>query len=370
MYSLLPSQAIAMNRVNGTNFLHRLTLAQKEVFPENTVFSISAVNPNISARSTSPNSHQPLVGSKSNPVNKSLQSKSGPPPPAPYKGKLGSQLPHQKSAPLEAPDGNLDDPPPIPPQRYVDTSSVVPRPKPRGLMPESNGIKSRRRHSSITGSSEYEKAMEKEKEKIDRVNVSGAMYALVSKSAKNSQSSSPTQATSPPLLPLKGKEVRRILPKTPSPYAERKGYAQLEFQNGTSNFHSPSPTPTSVPDSDLPRDIRTRWDYSTVVFDSDTQKEKELENGEGIRKNKPLPPPPPGSKSTSDSLIAPQPAPRQKKPHSLTDVRNANNQLGSAYDNVDFSPTTAQSGAGRREPPRLPPKQDSIESNKPSSRPK
>lgn len=358
MYSLLPSQAIAMNRVKGTNFLHRLTLAQKEVFPENTVFSISAINPSVSARSTSPNSHQPLVGSKSTPLSKP---KSSPLLPAPYKGKNGSQLPHQKSALLEEPDGNLNGPPPIPPQRYVDTSSVVPRSKPRGLMPESDGIKSRRRHSSITGSSEYEKAMEKEQEKIDRVNVAGAVYSMVTKPAKNGRSSTPTQLSSPPLPPIKGKEVRRVLPTPPSPYAERKGYAQLQFQNGTSNMQSQNSTP--VPEPDLPRDLRTRWDYSTVVFDSDTQKERELENGEGIKKNKPLPPPPGSNKSTSDSILAPQPAPRQKKPQSLTDVRNANNQHGSAYDNVDFSPTTAQSGAGKREPPRLPPKQDSLESH-------
>lgn len=358
-------KAIAMNKVNGTNFLHRLTLAQKEVFPENTYFSVSAIIPSTRARPTLSTDHRSLVGSKSVPP----QPKSGPAPPAPYKGKQGTKLPQQKSLQLEQTDGNLDDPPPIPPQRYVDMSSVAPRQKRRGATPESDAQKSRRRHSSIIGSSEYEKAMEKENEKINRVNVSGGMYAVVTKPT-NSRPNTPTGLTSPPLPPLKGmadgKEVRRILPKTPSPSAQRRAYAQLEFHNGTErNFQSPNttpaPAPVPAPAAGLPRDIRTKWDYSTVIFDSDKQREKEFEiNGE-VKRNKPLPPTP-GSNRSSPDLITPQPAPRQRKPQSLTDLRNGG-QLGSAYDNVDFSPTTsAQSGGGKREPPRLPPKQESLES--------
>ena len=368
-----------MNRVSGTNFLHRLSLAQKQLFPE-TVFCISAITPSAVA-TPSANGHRSTVGSKSILLDKQVQNlKSVPPVPTPYKSKSGSQLPYQSTFPPPTsggPDGNLDNTPPVPPQRNIDTGSAVPRPKPQGVPPDNLDIKEqkvRRRHSSIIGSLEYEREMEREMEKM---NVD-AEYATVNKPKKRSQPNTPDAVVSPsvpPVLPEKG--VRRIRPKTPPPSAQKRGYVQLQFQNGTSNLQSPNSAPTPT-ESGLPKDIRTKWGYSTVVFGKDAQKEKELEVAAGTKRNKPLPLPPPVDKSTSDLNIgAPQPVPRQKKPQSLTDVRTTNGQSGLEYTDVDFSapntvPTQNVAG-GRRELPKLPSKENSIDSPtqaKPAPRPR
>ena len=369
-----------MNKVSGTNFLHRLTLAQKQVFPGNTVFSISAVSP--SGRITPPpKSHQSLPPSQSVPLTKNV-----PPQPTTQstKNKLVSELQHQSSFPTSRgnQDEIFDDPPPVP-QQILDAPPVVPRQKPRGAEAvDISERKARRRHSSINYSVEFEKEQEKEREKLDHVTVGGAMYAVVSKPVKkNGRHNAPERTASE-------KEVRRILPKTPSPSSQRRGYIQLEFQNGTSNIRSQQ-TP-SVP-APMKRGITpTKFNYSKVVFDKETQKRKESEfenddnNSTAKKKNKPLPPPPPGTSSkvktsSSDSnMLAPQPVPR-KKPQSLTDLRQQQQQQqtngqqkGLEYAAIGFSPpsSTTENGTaaipsgatnGRKAPPKLPPKQDSID---------
>ena len=368
-----------MNQVNGTNFLHRLSLAQKHVFPES-IFSINAIAPCVVATPFSPSGgHQPVVGSKSVPLTKVDKNlKPGPLPPTPYnQSKSGAPLSPQASLPLSRePDGNFNDPPPLPPQRYVDMAHVVSRQNPRrGADLKEKELKARRRHSSITGSSEYEREREREMDKFEHVNVGEVMYTVVAKTNKGSLPDMPDRAVSPSLSPVKersplGKEERRILPRTPSPSTQTRGYAQLEFQNGTSNMHTPVPTPVSNP---LP--TRTRWNYTTVVFEKDAQKEKEFEMVDENKKHKPLPPLPGMRSSTSDSnIIAPQPVPRQRKPQSLTDMKEVNGR-----EHVDFSsPTSVLSQNGgngvRRELPRLPPKDDTVSSptqyNKPTPRPR
>ena len=308
-----------MNSGSGTNFLHRLTLAQKEVFPKNTAFSVSAVAPCSIATPTSPASHSSLAPVQSVPLEKTA-----PRPPSPYnKSKSGSELLKAISdLASRGPEESSDEPlPPVPQQRYMDVPSVIRRQKPpRGpATRDALEEKAKRRHSSITYSSEYEKEQERERE---REQVS-AMYAVVMKPKKNSQPNSPDRPISPPALPAKSlpeREVRRICPKTPSALAERRGYIQLEFQNGTSNLHKQNSTPTPATRS-LPPAIRTKWDYSTVVFDKEAAKarEKEFEENGGeetTKKNKPLPPPP-GSKNTvSDSiLVTAQPIPRPRNFH-------------------------------------------------------
>ena len=378
-----------MNKVSGTNFLHKLSLAQKQVFPENTMFSVSAITPSVMP-APSAKMHRQLAGSKSVPVDNAdeqrLNSKSPPPPvPAPYQKKSDSQLPHQKSFPTSTqrePDSNLDDPPPVPPQRYLGNPSVIPRPKSRGATAsdlEVQDSKARRRHSSIIGQSEWDREIEKEREKVSHVDVGDVTYAVISKekSRKRSLPDSPNRVASPPVPLAKdvlaGKQVRRIQPKTPSPTDQRKGYVQLEFQNGMSKLKSANSTPAPEPQQ-LPRDVRTKWGYSTVVFDKDAQKEKEFEFAETTKKNKPLPPPP-GRKTTSDSsILAPQPVPRNKKPESLTDLNKGSDPRGLEYAAIDFTSaanTPPQNGV--RKPPSLPLKEDSVESLKqdtPTPRPR
>ena len=359
-----------MNKVSGTNFLHQLTLAQKQVFPENSSFSISAVTTSRIPSPSSQPSHPPLSPSKSVPLAKSQL-----PPqlPSPYgKNKIKGELRHQSSEGVAAPIGrNLDDPPPVPQQNFKAVS-VVMREKPRDSAPSSLNIavKSRRRHSSINYSEEFEREQEREREKLEHVTVGGAMYAVVSKPNKGK-----------PRLPERGdseKEIRRIQPKTPSPSAQRRGYIQLEFQNGTSNLCTAQggSNPTPLPRRGIPPDSRTKWSYSTVVFEAEGRKEKEREfenDGATVKKNKPLPPPPRSKISVSDSnLAAPQPVPRQKKPNSLVDVKKQTSQPRGEleYAALEFTHThgpmkqngSAGGAARRRELPKLPPKQESLQS--------
>jgi hypothetical protein len=356
-----------MNRVSGSNFLYKLTQAQKQIFPENATFAISAVTHTKSTKPPGFGYHPPLSPSKSVPQ-----------PPMPYnKHKAMAGMHHQSSIPdkLTPYGDDTDGPPPIPLQNF-DTaaaarenqlniaqrksstgSGVVVREKPRDSA--SRGIreaKSRRRHSSINQSSEFEKEQEKERERLEHINVGGAMYAVVKKQSSTTNG--------PPELPEK--EIRRIRPKTPSPSSQRRGYVQLQFQNGTSSL-----TPISPPKREIiPPDSRTKWSYSTVVFEAQRgQKEKEFESDFGAKKkNKPLPPTPSSFKSSmSDSnILAPQPAPRSQKKLQPLDVAKPNDQQRS-YAAIDFS---AQSpvqnggnvpGAGRakKEKPKLPPKDDS-----------
>jgi hypothetical protein len=260
------------------------------------------------------------------------------------------------------PNENLDDPPPVP-QRKFDAGLVVPRGKPRGSAGVTPAEKARRRHSSITYSSEFEKEQEREREKFEHVTVGGAMYAVVSK---------PNSKKGAPNLPERGaseKKVQRIRPKTPSPPSQRRGYIQLEFQNGVSNLRSQKPPP--LPKKAVFPESRTKWDYSTVVFDTDGGKEKEREfenDASGDKRKKPLPPPPPpGSKSSSvsdSSIVAPPPIPRQqKKQQSLGDIIQPNGQQSRQnHTNGELSvPAPSQNGGGkvRRELPKLPPKQES-----------
>ena len=347
-----------MSKVSGTNFLHRLSLAQKQVFPENSVFSISAVTTSKLTAPTSLTSHRPLSPSRSVPV-----SKPHPQPPSPYgKHKTGA---NQSTGPVHRKPSNdeiFDDAPPVP-QKYSDAIAVVTREKPQGpaslAMQE---MKARRRHSSINYSSEFEKEQEKEREKLEHVNVGGAMYAVVRK---------PSTKSSAPNLPADGaaeKEVRRIRPKTPSPSAQRRGYVQLEFQNGLSSLSSQNQVP--VPKRGIVPDSRTKWNYSTVVFDTQGQKEKEseFENDSGTKKRgKPLPPTPAGFKSSmSDpNILTPLPAHRHKKPQSLGGITEPNGRQRKEleYAAIEFSPVqNGSAGKGRRELPKLPPKQASLES--------
>ena len=359
----LLSQAIAMNKVSGINFLHRLTQAQKQVFPENSAFGTNAVTISRLSAPTSPNHHPSLVPSKSVPLAK--LSKPPPQPPSPYdKKKSGAKLQCQSSFPESGVhDANFEDPPPVPQQRYIDVSSVVPLRQKMGGPATSNAleVKVKRRHSSITYSSEFEREQEREREKLDHVTVGGAMYAVVTKPNKGSKPNTPDRVASPLIPPAKGvppgREVRRIRPKTPSPSAQRRGYIQLEFQNGNSNLQAQNSIPSAA-NRNIPPDIRTKWDYTTVVFDKNAQKEKEFENdGTTTKKNKPLPPPPGSGNSTSDSnIVTPQPAPRQRKPQSLTDIKQPA-ERGMNYVDVDFSPSSSTpTQNGKRELPKLPPK--------------
>ena len=350
-----------MNKVSGTSFLHQLTLAQKQVFSENSAFAISAVTPSKLTTPPSPNSHAPLSPSKSAPLTKSPFP---PQPPSPYgKNKVAKEFQHQSSK-GEPPNESFDDPPPVPRQNF-EAVAVVMREKPRPL--GITDVKARRRHSSINYSSEFEKEQEREREKLEHVNVGGDMYAVVSKPASKK-----------PALPERGnsqKEIRRILPKTPSPSAQRKGYIELEFQNGMSNLKS-AQNPLPVPRrGGIPPDSRTKFNYTKVVFETEGRKEKEREfenDGETAKKNKPLPPTPLPHSSASDSnILVPQPAPRHKKPKSLVDVQKSNSK-SLDYTALDFSPTqqpaSVNGGAAgiaskaKRVPPKLPPKQPSLES--------
>ncbi|CAI8052370.1 Differentially expressed in FDCP 6 homolog [Geodia barretti] len=164
--------AVTMNRVSGSNFLYKLTQAQKQIFPENATFAISAVTHTKSTKPPGFGYHPPLSPSKSVPQ-----------PPMPYnKHKAMAGMHHQSSIPdkLTPYGDDTDGPPPIPLQNF-DTaaaarenqlniaqrksstgSGVVVREKPRDSA--SRGIreaKSRRRHSSINQSSEFEKEQEK-----------------------------------------------------------------------------------------------------------------------------------------------------------------------------------------------------------------
>ena len=373
--------------MNGSNFLHKLTLAQKHVFPENTTFAISAVTHTKLTTPPSFGLHPPLSPSRSVPIAQQ--------PPLPYsKHKIVAEMRHQSSLTTETGTPNGDDtdgPPPIPQQRF-DAASVTENPpkipqrksstgssvvvvRERMIVREkpkdsaSLGIreaKSRRRHSSINYSSEFEREQEKERERLEHINVGGAMYAVVNK--QNSKNGAPELPEKEP-----ARAIRRIRPKTPSPSAERRGYIQLQFQNGGSML-SPAP---AVPKRDvLPPDSRTKWSYSTVVFESELgqkEKEKEFENDFGAnKKNKPLPPTPASFKSsTSDpNILAPQPAPRgpKKTPHSLVDITQPNDQRGGRfnYRTIDFlaqSPVqngnVVGTGKAKKEKPRLPPKEDS-----------
>ena len=379
-----------MNRVTGSNFLHKLTQAQKQVFPENSTFSISAVAHMKSATPTSIGFHPPLSPSKSAPI-----AKVSPQPPLPYGQHKGvAQLKHQASVPGERRtpnDDEIDGPPPIPPQKF-NTGSGLPQQKvshssQQNFGPAAPGVvvrqnprdpsslaaketKARRRHSSINYSSEFEKEQERERDKLEHFNVGGAMYAVVKK---------PSSPNGPPELPEKGaaREIRRIRPKTPSPSSQRRGYVQLQFQNGT-----PSLNPAPLPKREmLPPPARTKWSYSTVVFEAQPKQREDLDNDlSPDKKNKPLPPTPGSFKSSmSDSnILALQPMAR-KKPQSLADLEKPTShpRRGLDYADIDFSPQTPTQngnllggGKPRKEKPKLPPKEDDTALGKPRLPPK
>lgn len=378
-----------MNKVTGTNFLHKLTQAQRQVFPENTTFGISVVMPIKTAPSpTAPEPHRSLSPSHSVPL-----AKSPPPPPLPTPyGKTkaaGNNLVYQSSVPAGAVTTPKDEksktndpPPPIP---YRKNSDIIPivikRVKPEGAAGPSTfagmDAKARRRHSSITYSAEFEKEQQKEREKMEHVTVGGALYAVVKKPSNNNN-----KTNFPPLSEKDSPSSSRQRPRTPSPSAARKGYVQLEFQNGMSDFKMKQQQQQQhqIPLLSQPGGIplpaaRTKWDYSTVIFDpqsSQKEKEKEFENETGANKrNKPLPPPPPSpafKTSLSDSnILQPYPVPRRRPPQSLNSVNSQSNgsrQAGSDLLQSPVGPSLTQNGsAGRskREVPQLPPKEKSID---------
>ena len=189
-------------------------------------------------------------------------------------------------------DDSLNDPPPLPPKKFSDDSSlnlqgVVPR-KPRKHHEKGDKrIPLRRRHSSILQHSDLKKA----DFEVEHVTVGGQNYAVVKKKAsvpgppsKPITDESPSEqqaALETPEQKVKGPANS----SSPRPPRQAPGYVQLHFQSDR--------TKAQVIDDDtpLPKDVRTKFGYSTIVFDDEPQKDVAL--ARELKKNKPVPAPPP-----------------------------------------------------------------------------
>ena len=307
---------------------------------------------------------------------------------------------------------SLNDPPPIPPQRFRpsdDTSAQLLRQR----RPQNDRARLQiRRHSSVDGMPDYE---------IQHVQQGSRDYAVVNLKAKKnsvpdrgtnpavseaaSQRSpvrprspddrgspigqrspvgrnspisllspvgrnspigqrSPTGQRSPkgqrsPILPPKQKSLdtgldqQKIERADGSPKPHRRGgeYIQLQFQKEPKEKPSPdlqlgraANAPTA-----LPRDVKTKFAYSTIVFEKEP--EKDLERAQDLKKKKAPPPLPPKydsepphkgmKKFQSDSHMAPQNHKGMpgSKPTSLPDLVQDEDRLEQTRTNYSSPPT-------------------------------
>ena len=332
---------------SASNFLHKLTSAQKEVF-KNSKFSISTVVPCVVItpleEGRAENSRLPklknLTGSQSLEAANQVQNnhrqkvKSPPEPPPPYRStNSGSNISmvHQESLS----QGSYD-------EVACDNQQPVMQKRRRGSNRSGN---ERRRHSSILQHSEWEKERKREggRSTIEHVTVADTSYALVSKDKKKTS------------VPERGE-------RAPPPAKSKLGYVQLHFHTDpVAQGSSSHQTPTSN-ESRIPKDIRTKWDYSTIIFDKNAEKEKELFESGKI--NKRLPPPPPEENNgLGNQQSQPQPLPRRKKPDSLPEAPSQRRPVD--IDAYGFtSPTRSlpviQNGMRKKISPPLPPKEDEF----------
>ncbi len=126
-----------------------------------------------------------------------------------------------------------------------------------------------------------------------------------------------------------------------SPTPQRKGYAELQFENGNLNTSKTSPIPERRHQPDVPN----KFSYSKLQFEGDKEKEKELESGEVSKKGKKPPPPPryQGNmmKNLTESNLQKAENRGRSKPTSLPDIKAGQQNLD--YAEVVFSNKTAVS---------------------------
>ena len=73
------------------------------------------------------------------------------------------------------------------------------------------------------------------------------------------------------------------------PQQKQKGYATLDFNNGAPEEAQPEGKASMRITEELPKDVKTKFAYSTVVFNKDDQ---DKETAQQLKKNRPQPPPP------------------------------------------------------------------------------
>lgn len=127
--------------------------------------------------------------------------------------------------------------------------------------------------------------------------------------------------------------------------ASESGYIQLHFHNtpdggrrGKISPEKPKPTESSIQDFD-----RTKFGYSTVVFETE-KKTSDLECAERLKQNKSPPPPPPKydsgrsmTKIPPDSHVSPQPSSKQEG-NTYIDVQTSSPDLRQSNQGSDESP--------------------------------
>ena len=392
------TQAIRMHTVHGRNFLDRLRLAQEKqrtISPELT----QSERRHVPRQASSPDridlpekgitvsAHRQLAHTKSVPID-----------PSPRR-QLPS-LPPNAHRIIDNKETYDSPPPPIPPQRFRpvdDMSAVHMRPKrPQG------GRESLRRHSSVEGFTVEDLHMQ-QGQRFKKGSVPDhAMNLILRKdgqwSPKDQRSPnghrlpqdhrspqgqkspngrgsplgqrSPVGARSPigkksPILPPKQISLDTALDTNQksqnpngSPKPRRRGdYIQIQFAQ-----ESPAApeTDTSTP---LPRDAKTKFPYSTVVFQKEPEKngekgqnlkimepERDVEKAQNLKKKKPPPSLPPkydssesskkgmkkfvsDSHMTSESSMGMPPS----KPNSLPDLINEG-----GYEVLGFSSTSPE----------------------------